>query len=465
MQTQAYFEDIQFHIKKEISKAKYSIQIAVAWFTDRDIFNLLCDKAKNKVKIELLIVNDKINKNSGIEYDLLNNLGSNFWFVGSGKEHENIMHNKFCIIDYDTIITGSYNWSVKAKNNNENITIIKENPELAKQFAVEINAIKEKYLNIKTDSFDISKILIRLETLKNIIILEDTEDINYQVKKIKLLVKNQNVSDVITNFNEIIILIEKSNFSKAVLLISELVNKYKQIAVYIDPDISALKLEIKSLELQLSSIEDEKTDIEKLISGFEIRYNSELGEYLIKLLKIRKEKLKEEAEKDHTKQTEFEEAENDFNEYENNYNNTKNKKTFEITEEEQKDLKSTFRKASKLCHPDVVSDEFKEEAEKVFNALKQAYDLNDLKKVNEILKNLDKGIFKSNSEKISEKEKLLLIVTQLKLKLEELENNLKKLKNNETYITITKIENWDNYFAETKENILLQLKKLENGQK
>ena len=59
----------------------------------------------------------------------------------------------------------------------------------------------------------------------------------------------------------------------------------------------------------------------------------------------------------------------------------------------------------------------------------------------------------------------MLIVTQLKLKLEELENNLKKLKNNETYITITKIENWDNYFTETKNNILQELKKLENGQK
>ena len=31
MQTQAYFEDIQFHIIKELSKANYSIQIT--WIT------------------------------------------------------------------------------------------------------------------------------------------------------------------------------------------------------------------------------------------------------------------------------------------------------------------------------------------------------------------------------------------------------------------------------------------------
>jgi phosphatidylserine/phosphatidylglycerophosphate/cardiolipin synthase-like enzyme len=219
METQAYFEDIQFQIKKELAKANYSIQIAVAWFTDKEIFDLLCKKAQKNVKIELIILNDKINKNSGIEFDLLNKLGSNFWFVGSGDEYENIMHNKFCIIDYETIITGSYNWTIKAQNNHENITIIKENPELAKQFTAEINSIKEKYLDIHTDSFNISKILIRLETLKNIIVLEDTEDIHYQVKKIKLLIKNQNQTDVLSKVNDIIVLIEKSKFSKSALFL------------------------------------------------------------------------------------------------------------------------------------------------------------------------------------------------------------------------------------------------------
>jgi hypothetical protein len=463
METQAYFEDIQFQIKKELAKANYSIQIAVAWFTDKEIFDLLCKKAQKNVKIELIILNDKINKNSGIEFDLLNKLGSNFWFVGSGDEYENIMHNKFCIIDYETIITGSYNWTIKAQNNHENITIIKENPELAKQFTAEINSIKEKYLDIHTDSFNISKILIRLETLKNIIVLEDTEDIHYQVKKIKLLIKNQNQTDVLSKVNDIIVLIEKSKFSKAVLLIDELVNKYKQITVYIDPDIAALKLEIKSLELQLSSLEDEKADIEKLISDFEIQYNNELGKPLIKLLTLKKEKLKKETEKDPTKQQEFDEAENDFNEYENNYNNTKDKVSFALSDEEQKDLKSLYRKASKLCHPDVVCEEFKKDAEKVFSELKQAYDSNDLKKVTKILKNLEKGIFKPNSEKISEKEKLIMMITQLKLKIEEVETNLNTLKNNETYITISKIKDWTQYFAEAKEKILLQIMELENG--
>jgi phosphatidylserine/phosphatidylglycerophosphate/cardiolipin synthase-like enzyme len=38
METQAYFENIQQHIIKELHQAQQNIYIAVAWFTDREIF-------------------------------------------------------------------------------------------------------------------------------------------------------------------------------------------------------------------------------------------------------------------------------------------------------------------------------------------------------------------------------------------------------------------------------------------
>ena len=44
MQTQAYFDDIQLHIMHVLGKATKSIHIAVAWFTDPEIFSLLCLK-------------------------------------------------------------------------------------------------------------------------------------------------------------------------------------------------------------------------------------------------------------------------------------------------------------------------------------------------------------------------------------------------------------------------------------
>ena len=54
--------------------------------------------------------------------------------IGSKEE---IMHNKFCIIDHKTVITGSYNWTRKAKTNDENITVTKDSPELATDFVTE----------------------------------------------------------------------------------------------------------------------------------------------------------------------------------------------------------------------------------------------------------------------------------------------------------------------------------------
>ena len=36
------------------------------------------------------------------------------------------MHNKFCIIDNTTVITGSYNWTVNANTNDENISVLND---------------------------------------------------------------------------------------------------------------------------------------------------------------------------------------------------------------------------------------------------------------------------------------------------------------------------------------------------
>ncbi|TAE00475.1 MAG: hypothetical protein EAZ97_05805 [Bacteroidetes bacterium] len=33
------------------------------------------------------------------------------------------MHNKFCVIDSDIVLTGSYNWTNQAQRNDENITV------------------------------------------------------------------------------------------------------------------------------------------------------------------------------------------------------------------------------------------------------------------------------------------------------------------------------------------------------
>lgn len=463
MQTQAYFENIKYHLQQELGKIQNSVYIAVAWFTDAELFNLICQKAEQGKSVELIIMDDEINNNCGINYNILVNNNGKLWKIRA-DDSDSIMHNKFCVIDTSTIITGSYNWTIKAQRNYENITIIKESPEIASQFIQEFNLIKEKYFGEDYRHFiiDYNKIILRLENLKNAISLEDSDDINSQINKLLKLISPVSVDDEqIISVKNIITLIKNKSFSEAIPLINNIVHRFKTLTIFIDPEISALKLEIKSLEIQISSLEDEKLEIEKVIYNFEIRYNNELGEIILKLLNLRKEKLKEEFEKNKTRQTDYEEAEKDYKEFQKNYEVTKKEKILTLTEEEKQELKTNLRKASKLCHPDVVAEEYKKEAERIFNELKQAYDKNDLRKVNEILENLEKGIFVSNAEKIDDKQQLKNIVNHLRMIRNELEKLVNEMKNSETYKTITQITDWDEYFADIKEKLLNELKNLE----
>ena len=224
-------------------------------------------------------------------------------------------------------------------------------------------------------------------------------------------------------------------------------------------------LKNRSLEYQISSLSDEKTDIEKNIRTFELKYNEELGGLITKILLYKKvvaEKIAKESREDKQKQQEYEEAKFDYEDFSKSYNDKlKESKPLLLDEEKQNELKKNYRKATKLCHPDKVTDDQKELATKIFTDLKNAYDNNNLEKVNQILKDLEKGIFKSQGEMIGEKDKLKIILENLIRKRNELEEMLLSIKNTEAFNKISNIENWDNYFEKAKEEFNKILKELE----
>jgi len=133
------FENIKGFIQNELEKAKYIIWVAVAWFTDRDLANLLYKKAKQGVNIQIVLNDDKINST------LKEKLKEHFevYFAPSVEKYSKLMHNKFCIIDLEKVIHGSYNWTNKAQYNNETISIIDSRLE-AKKFADQFFKIKQE---------------------------------------------------------------------------------------------------------------------------------------------------------------------------------------------------------------------------------------------------------------------------------------------------------------------------------
>jgi hypothetical protein len=62
----------------------------------------------------------------------------------------------------------------------------------------------------------------------------------------------------------------------------------------------------------------------------------------------------------------------------------------ELNKEDKIQLKRLWRKACKLCHPDIVGDDFKEEANKLMKTLNEVYANNDIEAVQKILYKLEK---------------------------------------------------------------------------
>jgi len=448
MQTEAVFENIADRIQSEIRKAQKSIFIAVAWFTNKDLFNELIEKAKAGCKVSLIISNDKINTNAHITFEFLEKYNSKCYKIRDGETE--LMHNKFCIIDYSTVITGSYNWSYKAENDFENVIINYNDTALAEQFISEFNEIRKQFYPDEPKAeviFPINKIIKRLEILKNHIILEDLEELKKQTIKLSEYDFNTDLLEIIND-------IQKEEFASAITKIQNFINQNQLLAIWDDPEIAALRFEVKILENQLNGFENEKVELEKLLSDFHHRHSIELGDIILEILKLRKLKYKEDKEK-------HEEAEEDYRQYNEQFNEEKEKIKYELTEEEKLELKKTFRKASFMCHPDKIGDEYKDAAEKIFVDLKDAYDANDLNKVSEILNNLEKGnFFKAMSDTISEKEKLIAASAKLRMQIKTLESEIITIRQSETYQIIINIEDWDAYFKKTRELLEQELQEL-----
>ncbi len=441
MQTEAVFENISERIKQELWKAQKAIHIAVAWFTNKELFDILKIKAQNNCKVFIIINDDEINNNSSITYDSLNI--KNIKIFKSGFAKNELMHNKFCIIDNTTIITGSYNWSYKAQSNFENIIITYNDNILANQFLDEFNKIV-KIINpkeaLKVDVFPLHIVVKRLEIIKNYILLDDNSSLVAESLKLSQYEFNDDISEIIT-------LVNSDDFNLAIPIIDNFIRQNQQVELWIDKELAILKTEVRKLENQINAFDNEKTELEKIILEFQHRHTLELGDIILKILKLRKLKFKNSKDK-------FDEAEQDEKQYREQFDLENSKKFRELSDQEKSELKSKFRKATVLCHPDKVVNELKETAQKIFVELKSAYDQNDLIKVSEILKELEKGnLFRTTSETITEKDLLQVEITRLKSQIKIIENEIISIKLSDTYRKVIEISDWDHYFEETRHKL------------
>ena len=462
----AHFTDIKNVILSRLDSAESSIYVCVCWFTDSDLLDKLCEKARAEVPVALMMYDDDIN--GRLDFTQLENAGGRVF-----KVEDELMHNKFCVIDQNIVLTGSPNWSYAANKSDRDENLVEVTGELqfAYKFVNEFKNILNRRLGIKeihhTKAFDLPKVLKRLQLLKQLIELEDLDEIAPHLKKLEKFHLPTEVEQIIGKLRE-------EKYGDGVAEILAYTSKHQQLTQYVDTEIEALKLEIKVVELEIASAETELLEIQKQLYDFNIQHNRILGDIIRQILELRKEIFRIEAAEDETDekaQEKFEEAENDYEEYNKDYEELKNITYNELTDEETLELKKNYRKASLLCHPDrnmEEPEEVREQLEEIFKELNEANAENDIKKVKEILIKLEAKEFKSIST-ISidyggnkNKEELRSKIEGMKSQLNELKTEIENVINSETYIKIYNIEDWALYFQNVKAQLYDQLTQLTN---
>lgn len=153
-------------VRQELSQARSEVLIAMAWFTDGELFATVQDCLDRHVKVSIIISDQPDNEK--LDFALLERQGAEVTKVknvGWG-----MMNQKFCVIDSAVAITGSYNWSNNSKSNNHVSVIVTNYPKTIAELTETFHGIRNRAIRINNG-----------ESLEDIIESEKN-DISMQIK-------------------------------------------------------------------------------------------------------------------------------------------------------------------------------------------------------------------------------------------------------------------------------------------
>jgi phosphatidylserine/phosphatidylglycerophosphate/cardiolipin synthase-like enzyme len=116
-----------------IDEAKESIYFLAYSFTDDDLAGALVDRAENGVEVAGVLDAGQAKGNKGSDYELFRKYGLDIRLDGLPGS----MHHKVLVIDEQTVVTGSYNFSQNARERNDENTLIMHSEEIAALFLEE----------------------------------------------------------------------------------------------------------------------------------------------------------------------------------------------------------------------------------------------------------------------------------------------------------------------------------------
>lgn len=478
MQLQAHFFHIQQVITQRLQAAQSEILVAVAWFTDRKIFEVLCKQAQAGVQVSVAVLGDGINQGpGGLNFQRLRDLGGKVILLPPGSDGEPMMHHKFCVLDGVTVITGSYNWSNKAQRNDENITVATEAPEFAARYRQafhDLLARTEQAESAGQPQVDAEAARRRLEMVRSLILLGEQDGLPTHLNKLRPVAQALGLQAILQA-------LERGAYKAALEFIENYLRRSSAVTLHEDADIPILQLQLQSLELRLESLSDEKTDLERSLVIFNRRYNDALGALLLKVLAARtalarhkaaasrkraaeNQAAAQEAEQDaeQAKQTR-----QDWQDYRRDYNQQQATSAPNILNaQEDAELKTLYRKACSLCHPDKFAKEQKNAAHLVFVKLREIYTANDLPALRELYATLQAGGLPGapRSSTLSRADALRAAIAELQHRMAETLHQLQALHKSEGAALLRRAGNseadWPAFFARQEQLLQAELEQL-----
>lgn len=221
----------------------------------------------------------------------------------------------------------------------------------------------------------------------------------------------------------------------------------------------AAKSKTQKLKEELEELDEFHDEYDKVYEAWHKAKEAEEAQ------RIKVKEAKEALENDEDFQT-FEEIKQEHEESSCGNKKALEQKRFTLNDEEKKELKLLFRKAARLCHPDIVTKELRDQAHEITAQLNEAYAQNDLSRVKKILEMLENGVyFDAASDSLQDAEKLKHKIDHLADILADITQDLEAIEEDETYKIIEEIEDWDAYFEEVREALESEYEALRVAQK
>jgi len=216
-----------------------------------------------------------------------------------------------------------------------------------------------------------------------------------------------------------------------------------------------LTFQLKNLKAKLKELDENTQEYKDIV--IEIKeLQTIITNTLIKLNKVKQEffELKEVYLNDEDCQA-YVEIKMAREEFEKRFEDIKKIDEKQLSKEMKKELKEIYRKASKLCHPDLIDADKKEEATKIFQQLNEAYNDKDINRLKELYESI-----KNNYYFIEDTQEIELKIENVVTMIDILKDTIEDIENDEIFILIQNLDDWDSYFQKTKVNLERELRDL-----